>query len=908
MSSHAVTSCSIDVQDTFGPVVDSHCLDGFDFTLLFEETILTILPLGITAFASSALAPVWGYGVYILLARADNTRTLTKGVAFASLSLFETLNQPLMFAINAAEDFRIVVNSFRRIQEYITSEEHEDYRLSPRRTSHVVILDFLNQMGMRYLSKNSQIHGQVLIDDAVLKNLNFELPKSQTTMIFGPVGTGKSSFLKLLLGEMPYISGSVSVIFLRAAYCPQSPWLLRGTIQKNIVGMSEWDSKWYETVVHACMLSALARALYSRNSFMILDDVLTGLDRTTEQSILDGVFGPDGLLKRLRSTVVLATNSSNHLQFASHIIVLNEAGHIERQGPPNSISVNELLKKDGFQPSAPTALPEPEIPVEILQQIDAVKCHEPETNRKTGDLKIYAYYAKIAGWWTILAYLLACAAFVFGVTFPSIWLQWWTDANSKHPNERIGYWLGVYAALAIITMIGCAVSDCVFNLIVVPKTSKKFHELLLDTTMRAPATFLTSTDTGTTVNRFSQDLELIDNDLPKSLDSTVFQFMSAIVSAILIFTGSGYVAAAIPLCIFCLGLIQYYYLRTSRQLRLLDIEAKAPLFSHFLETIHGVSCLRAYGWTERYTERSYEVLNTSQKPYYLMWCIQRWLALVLDLFVAGVAILLVALATNIHNGSTGFLGVALFNIVTFSSTLQTLVTEWMQVETAIGAINRIRSYVMNVKNENLPGEVNAVPPIGLRAERLHSRTSQLPGERIAICGRTGSGKSSLISVLLRLLEIDTGSIEIDNVDISTIPREELRKRLNTLPQEPFFLHGSVRENMDPLQGADDEFIIKALRARQLFCLARAVVKPGNILIMDEATSSTDADTEELMQRIIRDNFSGRTVISVVHKLHTILDYDHVLLLDKGRVMESGNPQALLATPASAFRKLYESLQ
>lgn len=255
--------------------------------------------------------------------------------------------------------------------------------------------------------------------------------------------------------------------------------------------------------------------------------------------------------------------------------------------------------------------------------------------------------------------------------------------------------------------------------------------------------------------RFSQDLELIDSDLPQSIDETVSQFLSVIVSAVFVFIGSGYVIAVLPLCTIALGLIQVYYLRTSRQLRLLDIEEKAPLFSQFLETVNGVACIRAYGWSEEYTEQNYKNLNRSQKPYYLLWCIQRWLTLVLDLLNAGVATLVVALATNLEGGSTGFLGVALFNIVIFSLTLQGLVTAWTQVETALGAINRIRSFILNVENENQEDEVGTVPEdwperggivfkdisasyeVSLGPVLKEISFSIQPGEKIAICGRTG---------------------------------------------------------------------------------------------------------------------------------------------------------------------------
>lgn len=249
---------------------------------------------------------------------------------------------------------------------------------------------------------------------------------------------------------------------------------------------------------------------------------------------------------------------------------------------------------------------------------------------------------------------------------------------------------------------------------------------------------------------------MIDNDLPQALDQTIFQLLSVIISAALVFVGSSYVAAAIPLCILALYLIQCFYLRTSRQLRLLDIEAKAPLFSHFLETLGGIACIRAYGWVDIHTRHNCIILNTSQKPYYLLWCIQRWLTLVLDLFVAGIAILLVALATSVHGNSTGFLGVALFNIVSFSTSLQSLVTKWTQLETAMGAISRIRTYVSATVCEDLEGEKAEVVPkswpthgeivfenvtaaydSSLEPVLRQVNLSIRPGERIAICGRTG---------------------------------------------------------------------------------------------------------------------------------------------------------------------------
>lgn len=236
----------------------------------------------------------------------------------------------------------------------------------------------------------------------------------------------------------------------------------------------------------------------------------------------------------------------------------------------------------------------------------------------------------------------------------------------------------------------------------------------------------------------------------------IVQVFNVIISAVLICTGSGYVAAAIPLCIGLLYIIQSIYLRTSRQLRLLDIEAKEPLFSQFLETRDGISSIRAFGWTQDYLERSYGILDSSQKPYYLMKSLQRWLNLVLNLLVAGIAILLVAFATSIPGASTGYLGVAVFNVINLSSALQGLIAEWTQVEMTVGAVNRIRSYVLDTIPEDLRSTMDGDVPenwpdagaitfdnVSASYESSMEPILQqisltiLPGEKIAICGRTG---------------------------------------------------------------------------------------------------------------------------------------------------------------------------
>ncbi|KAG6092442.1 hypothetical protein E4U30_005419 [Claviceps sp. LM220 group G6] len=943
--------------------------------------LLSVLQTG-AANCTFTFAPVLGLGAFAILAKSNGTETLTEGVAFAVLSLFQLQDRPVMSLLHGFEDFHTISSAFYRVQTYVLSTEREDYRKIPA----IAPIDNGNSRDTRQklvsisatdrteenpltaeLQSFKPTSSVISLTDAaggyssgvmIVKNLNLDITRGKITMIVGPVGSGKSTFLKLLLGELPQVLGTITTQQSTCAFASQSPWISWGTVRSNILGMSLWNDKWYKSVVDACSLGvdfldlpdgdqtrtgprgsrlsggqqmrvSLARALYSRKSLILLDDVLTGLDRATEASVLETVFGCGGIIKTIQSTAILATNTAGHLRFADHIIVLNRNGEVAEQG-----TFDEVSKSGGYLqhlanlPTSTSSRHEaPELSGDVYRELGLEnEVEEQVSGRQTSDLQIYSYYIRVAGKSNFCVYVLICAAYTFGLNFPSIWLQWWTDYNTNHPNGSIEYWLSVYFGLAALAIFGCMTSDC------------------------ATTTFLTSTNIGSTTNRFGQDLQLIDSDLPQSLDKTILNFLGVLVSAVLVFTGSAYVAVCLPVCIALVFIVQNFYLRTSRQLRLLDIEAKAPLFSHLIETLNGLITVRAYGWSAEYVERSYDVLDSSQKPYYLLWCIQRWLNLVLDLLAGGIAVILVAFATMMRSGTTGLLGVALFNVINFGGALQTFITEWTQLETALGAISRIKAFTESTQLESSCPNADSLPDdwpsnghivfVNMSASYEKSGNSVLngidlnirSGEKIALCGRTGSGKSSLLLTILGMLELEAGSITIDGHNISRIPREELRKRLNTLPQEPFFLQGSVRENADPLQLSTDERIIKNLSTvrlweilesrggldaplsedelshgqRQLFCLARAITRPGNIVIVDEATSSVDSETDELMQRVIQEELKGRTLIAVAHKLHTVVDYDRIVLIDKGKIVECGNPRVLLQNSTSAFYKLYTS--
>ncbi|KAK1474533.1 ABC transporter [Colletotrichum tamarilloi] len=444
--------------------------------------------------------------------------------------------------------------------------------------------------------------------------------------------------------------------------------------------------------------------------------------------------------------------------------------------------------------------------------------------------------------------------------------------------------------------------------------------------------------------RFSQDLSHIDRDLPTALFMTSIAVLDCLAGAVLIVIGAKYLAAVIPFALPALYCLQAFYLRTSRQMRFLDLQAQAPLLTKLIETIDGLSTIRAFGWQTAFRETSLELLDESQRPYYLMFCIQRWLTLVLDILVGAIAVLLVSMAMMIPDAtSTGAIAIALYNVLNFNQSLATLITSWTELETSLGAISRLRTFVSRTPIEPTAEVLDKIPrqwPAQGQVEIQNITVSYSaetrpvlkgvslsiqPGEKVAICGRTGSGKSTLTLSIFKLLGLDAGKIVIDGVDIGSVPNDVLRRSLIAIPQEPLLLPGSLRTNLFPFsddttagEAPSDADLIDALTTvslwsaislsggldtdvsnlplskgqKQLLCLARAIVRKNSskVLVLDEATSAVDQETEDMMARIIESEFFDHTIISVVHRPQALRGIDKIVTLQDGRVVSVGSAE------------------
>lgn len=913
--------------------------------------------------------------------------------AFTTLSLVTLLSQPVSDLIQIVPLVLAAIASFDRIQAFLMLEEGESLSAATSAgdafgaTELSVLAPKVPDpertiLALRAASVRLGKEGKDLLQDIDL------VVKAHTlTMLVGPVGSGKSTLLRLLVGDVKASSGQrqTSPLVNDYAYCAQDPWIPNGTVKELVVGYSGSDDVWLHTVLEATALHVdvtsfpqgvhtiigtnglalsggqkqrltLARAIYSRRSVLVVDDVLSGLDAATAQHVFSKVFGREGICRSHSVTAVLATHSLQYLHEADNIIALDDTGRVLEQGSYQDLQrlggyVNSLRSGSKIGENANAA----EAAVLEPQKESAAAAKKADMQadlaRRTGDTALYGYYLRSIGWRLNIILVVACTVFTFGLKFPDLWVRWWSEDEASGLLQRPrALWIGIYALVVVVGISSVAAHIWAMLVHAVPKSSGKLHEQLLHAVMRAPYKFFVQTDAGVTLNRFSNDMSLIEMDLAGAYLQVQSYGAVALASTALILAGSRYAAATLPAILGVVYIIQKFYLRTSRQIRFMNLEAQAPLMTHCQETLSGGTTIRAFGWERQSHEKCLELLDNSQRSFYLMLCIQRWLGLVLDLLTAGTATIVVAMGMELRGtASAGSVGVSLLNILTFNQYLTVFINAWTLLETSLGAVARIKNFEAETISENKPDETvipsESWPDHGnLRISGIHASYDEsgpdvlknlsvdIPaGTKVGICGRSGSGKSSLVLTLLRLLDTSSGATTLDLVDLATVPRQLLRERITALPQETFTVPGSVRENIDPLSNVQDSAIESALDKvglldavvscggldttmtdlalshgqMQLFAVARTLLRPSKLLVLDEMSSSVDTVTEEKMMAAIQETFKKSTIIAVAHRLKTIVDYDLVLVMDSGRIVEMGPPRELLRKEDGPFRALWE---
>ncbi|KAK0715060.1 P-loop containing nucleoside triphosphate hydrolase protein [Lasiosphaeris hirsuta] len=960
-------------------------------------------------------------------------RDLPIAKAFTTVAIVTLVSEPLAILVSVRSHFGSALGSFIRIQAFLLLNERKEYR-------HFVRTHF---PGHDESEKSAEVsHGtsqgtssclavdirqatfRAYDDTVLLTEIDLQVKEGSCHVISGSVGCGKSSLLRAIMGELLLDKGTVDLTEDSIAYCAQAPWLRNASIRENVLGGSEfgYDAAWYSRVMHACALDkdftaipdwdqhtigsgaltlsggqksrlALARAVYSRKKLTILDDVFSGLDHKTAGFVFDQLLGDRGILRQPGQTVILTTNLAHFLPRADAVSTL-ESGILRTVENAAALSMSEgqdILTSEALSVSSSTphgaASTQQGQFQSAITKADDLPSNE---NRKGGDSTLYLYYLRSVGL-VIAGIFLAGSTTLAGLNrMPQVWLRIWTEHGTS--NDTALYF-GIYIVFGVAGIVCAGFTLGYYFLVFMPSSAKNLHHRILETVLRAPLYFFTKVDSGITINRFSQDLSLVDQQLPMAFLGAAFLTFDVAAATGIIVSGASYTAVIIPFTAAVLYILQRFYLRTSRQMRFLDLEAKSPLYSHFTESLGGMVTVRAFGWEGVFLDEHRRRLDISQKPYYLLFCLQRWLGLVLDLLVAGMAVALVAFALLFHGASSGgAVGLSMLNLIGFSQSLAGLVLVWTQLETSLGAISRVRDFVQDTPKEDLEGETQMVPdgwptkgeikfqnvaasyrqvilsslgsmkhppsnlPLPSSAElepALRGVTLEItPASKVAICGRTGSGKSSTLLTILRLLDLNAGTILIDGVDLSCLPRETIRAHLASLPQDPVALPGSVRANLAPFctspassptsaphnptttsasPDVSDHDLIAALTSahiwpiiearggldadfdslnlspgqRQLFCLAGAAVRRCHVVLLDEVTGSVDFETDAEVRRMLMHEFSGCTVLEVVHRVEMVMGYDVVVVMDGGVVVEVGKPDELLGKEGGRFKALWE---
>ncbi|KAJ3295553.1 hypothetical protein HDU79_008900 [Rhizoclosmatium sp. JEL0117] len=830
-----------------------------------------------------------------------------------------------------------------------------------------------------------------------LKDIDLAVQKGSLTVVVGKVGSGKSSLFHAILGDMEKTSGSVD-IYGRISYASQSPWLQSASIRQNILFGAPFDEARYKEVIKVCSLErdltlfadgdqseigekgvtlsggqaarvGLARAVYANRDILLLDDPLAAVDSHVGKHLLEKCI----LEYCKNKTVVLITHQLHVAHNADHIVMLQDGAIVEQGKFDDLIAKGELFAAM-MQDQASNKPVEEEV-VEKPKTSKAPKkiVELNETDDKTADIvvpvsqaapkalmtveeravgrvdsKYYLVYLQKAGGYLVCSLILLVAVlWQADRVGTDMWLTIWLS-NSAAGFSSQGY---------ILTYFGLAMGQAVLLLtmsyavaISTIKAGRALHNECFDSVMKAPMYFFETNPIGRIVSRFSKDFSETDRQLPVLIQAVTEMLLSLLGIIVLI-------TYAVPLClIFVVVLIPLYlhflkFFRSSiRELKRLENLGRSPLFAHISETLSGLSTIRSYQSVDSFIHTNNLLLDAGNQPIYIKSVAECWMSNRAEGFVA-LLIFAVTMVGLISNASTPLLGLALSYALTLMTLINMVLPRVADLEARMNSIERICHYITELPAEVQDANVS-VPSswpatgnldfknMGLRYRAdldpvLHGLTfSVKSGEKVGVVGRTGAGKSTIITACFRIVEASEGSISLDGVDIRDVGLETLRGRLAIIPQSPILFEGSIRFNLDPMSEFPDEALWQVLDRcalkeyvmlqeqklespvteggenlsvgqRQLLCLGRAMLRRSKVLFIDEATASVDLETDTYIQKVIREDFADATVVCIAHRLNTLIDYDKILVLDQGRLVEFDSPHVLLSRPESAFSSLVD---
>lgn len=827
-----------------------------------------------------------------------------------------------------------------------------------------------------------------------LKDINLTIHKNEFIVITGVIGSGKSSLLNAMAGFMKLESGQLKTnddLLL----CSQ-PWIQNTTIRNNIVFGAEFDPIKYKKVIQACALEDdlnnlpakdfteigergitlsggqkarinLARAVYKNPDTILMDDVLSAVDSRVGKHIINHLF--NGLMRN--KTRVLATHQLSLIDNADRIVFMNGDGTIDVGTIEQLIRRNHNFKRlfefslevvDRRDTSFVELDDEEEgnnyVKGTAEDDIMGKTIEEEERGANSISADVYKKYINLgSGFFKYSAtpiFIILVILATFCQVFTNTWLSWWQER--KFPDRSDHFYVALYVMFAILTVIFTAIE---FTMLAYmnSESAEILNVKAVEKVLHAPMSFIDTNPIGRILNRFTKDTDSLDNEIGEQLRLFIFPLALIIGILILCITYLPWFAIAVPFLGGSFVFIANFYQGCSREVKRLEAVQRSLVYNNFNETLTGMSTIKSYKAEEEFIERNDEYINKMNEAYYLSIATQRWLSVHLDIVAAVFALIICMLCiTEQFNISASSTGLLLNYVIQMVGLLSLTVRAMTQVETEMNSVERLYHYAFHLDQEADYKKTEFQPPAewpqtgyiefknvnlryreGLPLVLKNLNFSVYPGEKVGICGRTGAGKSSIMTALYRLSELSGGQILIDGLDISNMGLFDLRSRLSIIPQDPVLFQGSIRKNLDPFNESTDEVLWDSLRRsglvdetklhqikltkydpankvgyddlhkfhldqlvdddgenfslgeRQLLALARALVRNSKILILDEATSSVDYETDARIQETIAREFSHCTILCIAHRLKTILNYDRIMVMDQGEIVEKGTP-------------------
>ncbi|KAI5596069.1 hypothetical protein BDE02_03G182100 [Populus trichocarpa] len=846
---------------------------------------------------------------------------------------------------------------------------------------------------------------------ATLKDINFKVFNGMKVAVCGTVGSGKSSLLSSILGELPKISGTLKLCGTKA-YVAQSPWIQSGKIEENILFGKEMDRERYEKVLEACSLKKdleilsfgdqtvigerginlsggqkqriqIARALYQDAQIYLFDDPFSAVDAHTGSHLFKEVLL--GLLSS--KTVIYVTHQVEFLSTADLILVMKD-GRIAQAGKYDDIlnsgsdftvlvgahkaalsvldsrqagpvSENESVRDNNGGENSTDGIVHNEGnkdsqigKADEVAEPQAQLIQEEEREKGRVGFQIYWKYITTAYGGALVPFiLLAQLLFQILQIGSTYWMAWATPVSKDvkpvvsgsrllivYVSLVIGSSFGILARVMLLVTAGYKTATLLFN---------KLHLCIF----RAPMSFFDATPSGRIINRASTDQSALEMEIPYIIGELAIQAITLLgIIAVMSQVAWQVFMVSIPVIAACIW-YQQYYIPSARELSRLIGVCNAPVIQNFAETISGATTIRSFDQESRFEEINMKLTDAYSRPKFHNSAAMQWLCFRMDMFssitFAFCLFLLVSFPEKIN---PAIAGLAVTYALGLHMAQYVLIWCFCNCENKLISVERILQYI------SIPAE----PPLVIEANRpghswpshgeididnlqvryaphmplvLRGLSCTFPGgKKTGIVGRTGSGKSTLIQALFRTVEPAAGQIMIDSIDISLIGLHDLRSRLSIIPQDPTMFEGTVRSNLDPLEEYTDEQIWEVLDKcqlgdevrkkerkldstviengenwsmgqRQLVCLGRVLLKKSKVLVLDEATASVDTATDNLIQQTLRQHFSDCTVITIAHRITSVLDSDMVLLLSHGLIEEYDSPTRLLENKSSSFSQL-----